>query len=522
MNVWLMHPGRDFVPPAEVPRQVRFRDPDSGPAHELSTCERLLWDDLELDTLAGAMANDDRYLFDVARRALLTSPANDAETIAFRQQILDDCLRNPGVVRELYAIVEETIEVKKKYYFGVLTRYPAGILRGAVELMRVLMGMLARMRDLARTHAAGFESKGFTDLLSMLQREFDDTFAASVDRHLKELRFRGGLLLSARLGESGEGTDYVLRRDGGRPKSWLARLVHRGSRAYSFRLHERDEAGARILSELYDRGINQVANALAQSTEHVLGFFLLLRVELAFYVGCLNLHDRLSALGVRTGFPDPEPRGTRGLRFEDLRDPCLALKLGRAPAANDADANGRDLVIVTGANQGGKSSFLRSVGIAQLMMQSGMFVAAGSFSAGLGASVFTHYKREEDATMRGGKLDEELARMNEIAMAVRPASLVLFNESFASTNEREGSEIARQVTRALLEARVQVIFVTHLYDFAHGIYAARGEGTLFLRANREADGSRTFRLVEAEPLETSYGEDLYRDVFGVPESRELA
>ena len=82
------------------------------------------------------------------------------------------------------------------------------------------------------------------------------------------------------------------------------------------------------------------------------------------------------------------------------------------------------------------------------MMQCGMFVAAESFRANVSDGVFTHYKREEDANMKSGKLDEELGRMSAIIDNVTPNSIVLFNESFASTNEREGSEIARQIVRA--------------------------------------------------------------------------
>jgi len=73
---------------------------------------------------------------------------------------------------------------------------------------------------------------------------------------------------------------------------------------------------------------------------------------------------------------------------------------------------------------------------------------------------------------------------------------VLFNESFAATNEREGSEIARQIISALLERRVKVLFVTHLYALAHGFYDRHLPNALFLRAERQADGTRTFKLSE--------------------------
>ena len=192
----------------------------------------------------------------------------------------------------------------------------------------------------------------------------------------------------------------------------------------------------------------------------------------------------------------------------------MLSSLDRSAVGNDLDGDGKNLVIITGANQGGKSTFLRGIGLAQLMMQSGMFVAAGSFNADICRSLFTHYKREEDTTMESGKFDEELSRMSAIVDELMPHSMLLFNESFSATNEREGSEIARQIVRALLETRVKVVFVTHQYEFAHGFWEDKMDNALFLLAEREPDGRRTFKLVPGEPLQTSFGVDLYEEIFG--------
>jgi len=105
---------------------------------------------------------------------------------------------------------------------------------------------------------------------------------------------------------------------------------------------------------------------------------------------------------------------------------------------NAADVDGKSLAIVTGANQGGKSSFLRSIGLAQMMMQCGMFVGAESFQAELCSALFTHYKREEDVTMKSGKLDEELVRISAIVDHIMPNSLLLLNESFELSRWRGG------------------------------------------------------------------------------------
>jgi DNA mismatch repair ATPase MutS len=199
---------------------------------------------------------------------------------------------------------------------------------------------------------------------------------------------------------------------------------------------------------------------------------------------------------------------------KDLRDACLVLKMGAAVVGNAVEAEGRGLIVVTGANQGGKSSFLRAYGVAQLMMQAGMFVCAEAYVGERCTGLFTHYKREEDASLKSGKLDEELARLNDIADAIRPGGLFLSNESFASTNEREGSEIARQTVSALRERRIMVVAVTHLFDFAHRLAAEHRADTLFLRAERREDGSRSFKLVVGEALSTSFGQDLYAQVFG--------
>lgn len=499
MKVRLMHRDRDF---------------DADPA--LPPNAPALTEDLELGTLWRAMAGDDEFIFDVSRKALLAGLANDVETVVYRQHILADCLENGEVVRELYALAVATIAARRQHWFGIFSKHPGSILHGSIELMQMLAEALLKLRRIAERQAAAFRSEGFTSLFAMFSKELGDDYLDAVRRHLMQLKFRHGVLMSAELGERAEGGDYVLRRPPGAQPTWLARAFGKAPPAYSFRLHPRDQAGARILSEMRDRGINRIADALAQSVEHVLSFVEILRRELAFYVGCLNLHERIAAKGEPVSFPRPVVSGSRRHRFRGLSDPCLSLQLDRRVVGNAADADAKELVVITGPNQGGKSSFLRAIGLAQLMMQSGMYVAAESFDAELCSGLFTHYKREEDASMTRGKFDEELARLSDIVDQLRPDAFVLFNESFAATNEREGSEIATQIVRALLEKRVKVYFVTHLYTFAHHFFETRKDAALFLRAERRPDGSRTFKLHEGEPSETSHGEDVYLKIFGAP------
>ncbi|MGA8258685.1 MAG: hypothetical protein WB783_00575 [Arenicellales bacterium] len=495
MKVFLMHPEQDFDLAQPAP---------AG--------EEALVQDLELNTLFDAMAVGDEFLFKVARKAVLANPV-DLDTIRYRQSVLQDCLRNADVVRRIYQIPVQALERKRKHWRGVFSKYPAGILSGARDVLQMYVDLLGELREIADAHAGDFESAGFKRFFSMIEEELDDEYLAVVRAHLKRLKFGGGVLVSAVPGKGNEGADYVLRRPNEPSRNLLERVFTRTGPVYGFRIHPRDYNGSRALSELQDRGINLVANALAQSADHIESFVNVLRVELAFYVGCLNLSERLSSLGELVCFPVPAPAAERRHTCKGLYDVCLALTMGRTVVGNDTAADDKDLVIITGANQGGKSTFLRSVGVSQLMMQCGMFVPAESFCANVSDGLFSHYRREEDAAMESGKLDEELGRMSDIIDALKPNSMLLFNESFSSSNEREGSEIAGQIVSALLENGVKMFFVSHLYEFARRFQTKGTKDTLFLRAERGAGGARTFQLIEGPPLQTSYGADLYEKVF---------
>jgi DNA mismatch repair ATPase MutS len=526
MKAFLMYRNRDFDPQLLLTRREReLRHSRNSDQQALNLQQLLPWNepdlrqDLGLDILFRGMAQRDPFLFEVALVGVLLS-LTDLHTIRYRQHILADSLKNASIVREIYQIAMDAIEGEKKNYWSFFSRYPGGTLHRSVDVVQMFVGILRRLRKIADQQADRFESEGFSRLFAMLRKELSDDYFLEIEQHLDRLKFRHGTLISAHLGKGNMGKGYVLRRPNSDNRNWVARMFSEQAPVYKFQLHPRDETGARALSVLNDRGVNLVANALAQSTDHILSFFQMLRTELGFYVGCLNLYEQLADMGEPVCFPVPTSAGERALSFSGLYDVSLALTVGKKIVGNDLAANQRNLVVITGANTGGKSTFLRSVGVACLMMQAGMFVPAEAFSSELSDGLFTHYKREEDAAMESGKWDEELSRMSELVGAIKPNSTVLFNESFASTNEREGSEIASQIVRALLDSRVRVFFVTHLYHFAHTFFGRTGDRAIFLRAERRPDGSRPFKLVVGEPLQTSYGEDLYDKIFSDRQKRQ--
>lgn len=505
MKVFLLYPDRNFDPSRPLPPNTED-----------------VTQDLALNTLFEAMAQGDKFLLQVVWQTVLSS-LDDVATIAYRQEILRDCLKHPGVVRQVYQIPLEFLERKRKHWLWISPRHssPSSILSDARQLLAASLDLLRRLRQIADQNVNTFDSRGFRQFFTMIQQELDDEYLLVMENHIKMLRFPHGVLLNAQLGKGNEGTHYVLCKPNDADQGWLQRLFASRSPTYSYTLHPRDDAGARVLGELRDRGLAQVANAVAQAAEHVESFFNVLRWELAFYIGCLNLYEQLAALESPVSFPEPVPADKRYFSCMGLYDVTLALTMGQKVVGNDISADDKELVIITGPNRGGKTVFLRSVGLAQLMMQSGMFVAAESFSANLSTGLFTHFKREEDKTMERGKFEEELKRMSTIVDLLTPNALLLFNESFAATNEREGSQIARQIVSALLDKGIKVFYVTHLYEFARHFYERKGDSVIFLRAERLPDGRRTFRLKEGKPFETSYGMDLYHEIFGAEKQQDV-
>jgi ABC-type hemin transport system ATPase subunit len=526
MRALLLHADRDFDAGATLPNATG------------------LTEDLGLGLLFRSMAQGDEFVLETVR-AVVPASLVEPEAIRYRQRVLADCTEHAAVVRELYELTTRTLAAERRIWGGLLDDYAEGLLHRSVAVMELLSESLRKLRHVADRQSGKFHSEGFATLLGMLSRELDDDFLKALDGHLRLLAFKDGVPMSAVLGPADQSPSYVLLEP--RPATWhrfvsdriddvhtvntshgpthrtlpgspmspaLALMPLLAQRSNGKLESSTEEDRTKALSDLKGRGISSVAASLAQAADNILGFLRGLRFELAFYVGCLNLRQQLAATGQPLCTPEPLPLGDLGLRARGIYDVCLSLSMKTKVVPNDFDADARTLVMVTGANRGGKSTFLRSVGQAQLMMQCGMFVAAAEYRASTCDGLFTHFKREEDSTMRSGRLDEELARMSEIVTAARPGSMVLANESFASTNEREGSEIARQIVRALTESGVRVLYVTHLYDLAHGFFAQNLDSALFLRAEREDDTRRTFKVVEAEPLPTSYGEDLYRQIFG--------
>ena len=498
MKVHLLLPD-GWIPPAEIPAMSRDA----------------LRRDLDLKTLAKGIAGRDDVVYETILSAMF-SPLRDLDLLRYRHEVLRDVLNHPEEAKRLYRICLEADRMRSGganwlYNYDLSATYS-----GAVEYLLSFSALLKQLRNLAAEYMPLFRSAGFLDLFRSLQAELSDEYLESIRTELEGQKLIDGVFFSARLNESLESVDYVMQR---RERSILDLTVFKGR---IYRLYKGDDKDGTDIPARQERAINQVANALAQSAEYLASFFDLLRKELSFYIGGLRFTQKMRELGMPTCIPSLAVADTESRSWEELYDVALAFKKKAAVIGNTLSAENKRLYIVTGANQGGKTTFLCSFGQAQLMAQCGLPVGAKQYSAPLRGNVFTHFRQEEDRYLKSGKLDKELERMNRIADNIRPGDIVLFNESFASTNEREGSEIGREIVEALLECDVEVVTVSHLHLFAASFHG-RNE-VQYLRAQRMENGQRTFRLLPGEPQETAYGEDIYNRIFGgcssYPEGKE--
>lgn len=489
-----------------------FQTKDFNNQQNLPPNANVLKKDLELQILFDVMADNDELLAEVIPKVILNATENNAETIIYRQAILKDCINHYTIIKDIYTLASTAIESRKKSWFGVFTSRPTSVLSASVGMMKIYINYLQQLNSIANENINLFQSQGFRQFMNTLQTELNTEYINQIKENIYQLSFQNGIYTTAQLTIANKGFNYQLQKNIEKKLKWWQKIFKKNNKNFSFNIHPRDESSIRALQQLKDEIVNNAANTLAQANDYILNFFILLQQELAFYLGCVNLYNHLKKINASISYPQISTNRLWHTATA-LYDPCLCLSMNKQVVNNNFNAQEKPLIIITGANRGGKTTFLRSVGIAQLMMQSGMFVAAEYYSANLVKGLFTHFKKEEDFTMQSGKLDEELSRMNDIVNNLTAGAMVLFNESFAATNQREGAEIAIQITNALIEKNIKTFFVTHLYNVGNYYYKNKLNNTLFLRANRDDYGKRNFKLIEAYPLNTSYAKDLYFKIF---------
>lgn len=269
--------------------------------------------------------------------------------------------------------------------------------------------------------------------------------------------------------------------------------------------------------------------------------FILLAEDMYFYLGYVRFMDKYREKGFgfscpeiwestgKTGQSKPGQEGKPGqdkkgdvkwqTEVRNAYDLGLAVSLYKegkdsgSIICNDYRfSSDNRFFILTGPNQGGKTTFLRSVGIVQVLAQAGCFVPSDYARLEMVDNIFTHFAAAEATDKRTGRFDEEISHVSQIFNSATSNSLVLLNEAFISTRRAEAVDVALRVIGRLLEKGCCGGYVTHFYEILHETKGMEGVFNLFAEAIGNADGSgiRTYKIVASTPSYSAYARDIAR------------
>ena len=475
-------------------------------------------------------------------RRVMRQPLQSAEEVKYRQEILKDCLKKQAFVDSLYQVSTKLLEDWEKLgrkSSTAVERDSMAKLITDLKVLRLLVDGISKVHSLFLENIEGINSPGLLDLFERLQEELSEEKVENLDTLMKSMSFYAniagsseepqyyvsrlpriridcGLIDGLKIGDLKLETMETIVKPFKNPNGISAKI--RGtitSLAPGMISLYKDQAMQDDAAQLEYQTVNYVYSYCSSLVESYGQFFDQLHFQIAFYLGAINIRSQMQRFKIDYCFPQVADKKDE-LKYDDLREMVLTIDQEGKTVGNSGSLDGKQLVVITGANQGGKSTFLRSIGIAQVMMQCGLFVAAKSFKSAICTSLFTHFTRREDSAMNSGRLDEELRRMDQIINNLGEDPLILLNESFATTTEKEGSDIAYGIVKALKEEGVRIFSVTHLLSFAQRMYeeSKTDEKVSFLCAEHLEGGKRTFKMIPHAPELTSFGLELYDEVLG--------
>ncbi len=547
-------PGFSLLWPASYTRAASHTPLDSNSAR-----------DLELARTIGGLTPRDEHRAAIER--VLYDLCTDPAVIRYRQDILDDLLRHPDLVAHLDqllpaldSLAHHRVRVVKDPTVLHEVAWRASELETIVDSVQSLNTVFTRLgdglnsaglRQLRDTVAAIASDPTFQhlvqalpDLLGQLRLSASVTIGVNLDHNLRPVeatllavndrKFTASSLLSKLLGRSSaswEGVAPLHSAARAVPGEALPALVAPGQEINPLMVPL-----FRDLAMVLEKVCRPVADAL-QRYAGISGDFLVnLRRELSFYLGGVHLVERLRSAGLPMCRPELAPADARVCEAEEAFNLNLALHFSRDGqtlafveqkpdlasriVGNDVQLGpaGR-IVILTGPNQGGKTTYIQTIGLLHVLAQAGLYVPARRARISPVDGIYTHYPLGEQSERGTGRFGDEARRLGEIFARATTHSLVLLNESLSSTSAGESLYLAQDLVRILRLMGTRAVFATHLHELAANAEA--------LNASTPGD-SRVVSMVSSPIQEEETGEGMhavqrsYRVMAGPPMGRSYA
>jgi DNA mismatch repair protein MutS len=434
----------------------------------------------------------------------LAAPSNDPKVINYRQDILADLLNAPELSAKLTEIVpplgklatfgrgggweDDSVLLQVAHRLSELEHYVNCVARLSAIFETATVqaeGLLALQKHLAAVKQEEVYQKlikELPELRSRLEQVGSITVGINLDG---QMRPDSATLISVNPGRfSGKGG--LLERLLG---DWANNNALRGIsslyRAEETRLPSAEHGVFREMNQLLERVAKPIARILAAYTNFNSAFLTRLEPELAFYLGAVKLIKGLKAAGLAFCRPAVMPQTEQICEINGLYCLDLALRLrsrqGDKALADSIVPNNIDfgaearIFVLTGPNSGGKTTFTRAVGEAQLLFQAGLFVPGNSARISPVELIVTHFATAERLNTNGGRLAEELERLAELFKTANRYSLILLNEPLASTDHLSAQNLSREILAGLKMLGASTLYVTHLHELVADSAALNGD-----------------------------------------------
>lgn len=227
------------------------------------------------------------------------------------------------------------------------------------------------------------------------------------------------------------------------------------------------------------------------------------RAEFGFYLVLCKLFDRVYAAGIPLTYPTLTDE--RVIHVRNAYDITLLAKNEEHIVPNDIDFTPDEpFFYLTGANGGGKTTFLRAVGVVAVLLLWGCPLPCESAEVCPPSCVYTHFPRDERFDNKGRSFDED-DRVNQILEASDQYSLTLFNETYSTTSEEKAVRLTSQLAQRLYNEKIFGLYITH----QHGL-AESDIPYLNVVIDRDHNNRRTFKVERRRAVSGSFARDVLK------------